>query len=203
LQEREFQRLGGTRVLRTDARVVAATNRDLERAIAQGQFREDLYYRLNVFAIHLPALRDRRDDILPLSEAFLGEIGRGLGRPPGGISREARQLLLDYHWPGNVRELRNILERAAILCDGGLITAEHLSVSVSPAPKAPPAKAPTAAAAPVAPARASSAGDLQTMERAMIEQALQGARFNKSKAAKALGLTRHQLYIRMRKYGFE
>src|SRR5262249_14845047 len=159
LQEREFQRLGGTRVIRTDARIVAATNRDLQRAIAQGQFREDLYYRLNVFAIHLPALRDRRDDVLPLSEAFLGEIGRSIGRPPGGISREARQLLLDYHWPGNVRELRNILERAAILCDGGLITAEHLSVSVSPAPKAPPAKAPTAAAAPVAPARASSAGD--------------------------------------------
>ena len=134
LQEREFKRLGGTRVLRTDARVVAATNRDLQRAIAQGQFREDLYYRLNVFAIRLPALRDRREDILPLSEAFLTELGRGLGRPPGGISREARQVLVQYHWPGNVRELRNILERAAILCDGGLITAEHLALNVSPPP---------------------------------------------------------------------
>ncbi len=127
LQEREFQRLGGTRVLRTDARVVAATNRDLPRAIANGQFRDDLYYRLNVFAIRLPHVRDRREDILPLSEAFLKEIGGNLGRPPGGISREARQLLIDYHWPGNVRELRNILERAAILCDGGLITADHLA----------------------------------------------------------------------------
>src|SRR6185437_7605043 len=94
LQEREFQRLGGTRVLRTDARIVAATNRDLQRAIAQGSFREDLYYRLNVFAIQLPALRDRRDDILPLSEAFLKEIGRGIGRPASGISREARQQLV-------------------------------------------------------------------------------------------------------------
>ena len=216
LQEREFQRLGGTRVLRTDARIVAATNRDLQRAITNGQFREDLYYRLNVFAIRLPALRNRRDDVLPLSEAFLKEIGRGLGRPPGGISREARQLLIEYHWPGNVRELRNILERAAILCDGGLITSEHLAISAPiPAPSTsvhftdvgataamagttmPPAGAGGMASLP------SSAGDLQSIERAMIEQALQSARFNKSKAAKALGLTRHQLYIRMRKYGFE
>ncbi len=210
LQEREFQRLGGTRVLRTDARVVAATNRDLQRAIANNQFREDLYYRLNVFAIRLPALRDRRDDILPLSDAFLGEIGKNLGRPPAGISRDARELLIGYHWPGNVRELRNLLERAAILCDGGLITTEHLGLSV-PAPVAqrpvlPPSsrtaavdvEAPRAAAE-----RAVPAGDLATVERAMIEEALQSARFNKSRAAKALGLTRHQLYIRMRKHGLE
>jgi transcriptional regulator with GAF, ATPase, and Fis domain len=204
LQEREFQRLGGTRVLRTDARIVAATNRDLQRAIANGQFREDLYYRLNVFAIKLPALRNRRDDVLPLSEAFLKEIGRGLGRPPGGISREARQLLIDYHWPGNVRELRNILERAAILCDGGLITSEHLAIAtpVPPSTSVQFKEVMTTASLAV-PAMPSSAGDLQSMERAMIEQALQTARFNKSKAAKALGMTRHQLYIRMRKYGFE
>jgi transcriptional regulator with GAF, ATPase, and Fis domain len=200
LQEREFQRLGGTRVLRSDARIVAATNRDLHRAITQGQFREDLYYRLNVFAIRLPALRDRREDILPLSEAFLSEIGSGIGRPPGGISRDAKQMLTEYHWPGNVRELRNILERAAILCDGGLITAEHLALRVSPPPATPPPEDPATAAAADRP---SSAADLQSMEREMIEQALQNARFNKSKAAKALGLTRHQLYVRMRKYGFQ
>jgi PAS domain S-box-containing protein len=210
LQEREFKRLGGTRVLRADTRVVAATNRDLQRAIAQGQFREDLYYRLNVFAIRLPALRDRREDILPLSEAFLTELGRGLGRPPGGISREARQVLVQYHWPGNVRELRNILERAAILCDGGLITAEHLALNVLPSPTgssvSPIASAARELAATdvaAAPLRPSAAGDLLTMERAMIEQALQTAHFNKSKAAKSLGLTRKQLYVRMRKYGFE
>jgi transcriptional regulator with GAF, ATPase, and Fis domain len=201
LQEREFQRLGGTRVLQTNARIVAATNRDLQRAIGQGQFREDLYYRLNVFAIRLPALRDRRDDILPLSEAFLGEIGRSLGRPPAGISRDAREMLIEYHWPGNVRELRNILERAAILCDGGLITADHLSLPVAVPAVAPPPKAMAAAASGVA--APSSSADLQSIERTMIEQALQNARFNKSKAAKALGLTRHQLYVRMRKYGFE
>jgi transcriptional regulator with GAF, ATPase, and Fis domain len=218
LQEREFQRLGGTRVLRTDARLIAATNRDLPKDIANGKFREDLYYRLNVFAIHLPPLRDRRSDILPLSEDFLGEIGKGLGRPPGGISREARQLLMDYHWPGNVRELRNILERAAILCDGGLITAEHLAITKPPAPAAPVAPDASASAreltgelrrdlAIAASGReggpAAPASDLGSMERSMIEQALQNAKFNKSKAAKALGLTRHQLYIRMRKHGFD
>src|SRR5262249_3175134 len=179
------------------ARIVAATNRDLARAIGQGQFREDLYYRLNVFAINLPPLRDRRDDILPLSEAFLNEIGRGIGRPPAGISRDARKLLTDYQWPGNARELRTILERAAILCEGGLITAEHLALTViqPPSPARAIAAVPAAATA-TAPARPASAGDLQSLEREMIEDALKMARFNKSKAAKALGLTRQQLYVR-------
>jgi transcriptional regulator with GAF, ATPase, and Fis domain len=207
LQEREFQRLGGTRVLRTDARVVAATNRNLQQAMQSGQFREDLYYRLNVFAIRLPPLRDRRDDVFPLAEAFLAEFGRSLGRPPAGISRDARKKLLDYHWPGNVRELRNILERAAILCDGGLITAEHLALTGAPAPTPAPIAAPDVADAPAAetPMAADPADvrDLRAMERTMIEQALQNARFNKSKAAAALGLTRAQLYVRMRRYGLE
>ena len=145
LQEREFQRLGGTRVLKTDTRIVAATNRDLQKAIQLGQFREDLFYRLNVFAIQLPPLRDRRDDVLALSEAFLGEIGRSIGRPPAGISRDARDRLIEYHWPGNVRELRNILERAAILCEGGLITTSHLTLT--PPPSAPPIARPGAAGA--------------------------------------------------------
>jgi transcriptional regulator with GAF, ATPase, and Fis domain len=196
LQEREFQRLGGTRVLRTDARIVAATNRDLLRAIAQGLFREDLYYRLNVFAIQLPPLRDRREDILPLTDAFLTEIGRGLGRPPSGVSRDARKVLVEYHWPGNVRELRNILERAAILCEGGLITTEHLAVGAPPPPRPAPSGAVHAVAASV-----SSAGDLESLERTMVEHALHDARFNKSKAAKALGLTRRQLYVRLRRHG--
>ena len=148
-------------------------------------------------------LRQRRDDILILSEEFLTEIGRGLGRPPAGISRDARQRLIDYHWPGNVRELRNILERAAILCDGGLITTEHLALA-SPSQSTPrPLRESAAAASSVGPPRPASAGDLHAMERAMIEEALKSARFNKSKAAKALGLTRHQLYIRMRKHGLE
>jgi transcriptional regulator with GAF, ATPase, and Fis domain len=170
LQEREFQRLGGTRVLRTDARIVAATNRDLPRTIENGQFREDLYYRLNVFPIRLPPLRERREDIPRLSEAFLTEIGRGLGRPPAGISRDARKVLTDYHWPGNVRELRNILERAAILCDGGLITTEHLAIS---APESQP-PTPPSQSVPAAPraSTVSSARDLESIERAMVEHAL-------------------------------
>ena len=137
-----------------------------------------------------------------LSEAFLSEISRGLGRAPSGISRDARQHLLAYDWPGNVRELRNALERAAILCDGGLITSDHLPLPVAPAPVAPPKPSPAASGdAAASQISSSSATDLQAMERAMIDEALRRARFNKSKAAKALGLTRQQLYVRMRKYG--
>jgi transcriptional regulator with PAS, ATPase and Fis domain len=197
LQEREFQRLGGTRMIRADVRIVAATNRDLNAAMMKGEFREDLYYRLNVFPIRLPALRERRDDILPLCEAFLAAIGRDLGQPAAGISRDARRQLLDYHWPGNVRELRNVLERAAILSDGGLITSDQLGLTVA-APIAPASRDVPVAAASGLP---SAVGNLLSMERAVIERALESARFNKSKAAKAVGLTRHQLYIRMRRYG--
>ena len=201
LQEREFQRLGGTRMLKTDTRIIAATNRSLERAIVNGQFREDLFYRLNVFPIRLPALRDRRDDVLALTEVFLRIVGRNVPRPPAGISRDARELLQDHHWPGNVRELRNLLERAAILCDGGLITSEHIEItSVGSADRVPTVVVdrPAAVSPPV-----TGASDLRSMERGMIERALHEARFNKSKAARAVGLTRHQLYMRMRKYGLE
>ncbi len=211
LQEREFQRLGSTKKLRADVRVVAATNRDLPRAIERGTFREDLFYRLHVFGIKLPPLRDRSDDILPLSDAFLKDIGRGIGRPPAGISREARDALLAYAWPGNVRELRNVLERAAILCQGGLILAEHLGLreyaletaaSVDdPAPT--PATTPTPTSSPPVVADTAAPMELKSMERAMIERALQDSRYNKSKAAKLLGLTRTQLYVRLRKYGLE
>jgi transcriptional regulator with GAF, ATPase, and Fis domain len=202
LQEREFQRLGGTRVLKTDARIVAATNRDLHKAIERGHFREDLYYRLNVFAIHLPPLRERREDVLLMTETFVQEIGRSIGRPPAGISKEARQALLDYHWPGNVRELRNILERAAILCDGGLIAAEHLALRPSSTPPLPAVHV-TSVGAPAAPAAPAAPGDLKSMERALIAQALADARFNKSEAARVLGLTRAQLYVRLRKHGLD
>ena len=202
LQEREFQRLGGTRVLKSNVRVIAATNRDLSAAIARGTFREDLYYRLNVFEIALPHLRDRADDILPLSEAFLQDIGQAFGRPPAGISRQARQLLVDYHWPGNVRQLRNTLERAAILCEGGLINGEHLSLPSRPA-SASSASSFATVTVTALPDAASTTGDLKTMERAAIEKALRDTRHNKSKAARLLGLTRTQLYVRLRKYGLD
>ena len=126
LQEREFQRLGGTRTIRANVRVIAATNRDLRKAVEQGVFREDLYYRLQVFEIAIPALRNRKSDVLPLADAFLQDIARSFGRPPAGLTADAKRALMDYDWPGNVRELRNALERAAILCEGGLIAPQHL-----------------------------------------------------------------------------
>jgi len=189
LQEREFQRLGGTRPLKADVRIVAATNRDLERALAHGEFREDLYYRLHVFEIRLPALRQRRDDILPLANAFLEEIGATVGRKAAGISREATQALLSYDWPGNVRELRNAIERATILCDGGLITLEHLPIRASG-----PRLVSQASTFPTEGVR------LETVERDLIVDALRAAENNRSRAARLLGITRSQLYTKLQKH---
>jgi formate hydrogenlyase transcriptional activator len=206
LEEREFQRLGGTKVLKTDARIVAATNRDLARAIERGEFREDLFYRLSVFGIHLPALRERPEDILPLTEMFLAELGPAVGRSVPGVSREAKDLLLSYPWPGNVRELRNALERAAILSDGGLITAADLPIGVarqdSAAARAAP-RAPQTAAAATNSFLPPEGVDLESLERDYVKEALRKTRFNKSRAAKLLGLTRAQLYSRIEKYGLE
>jgi transcriptional regulator with GAF, ATPase, and Fis domain len=206
LEEREFQRLGGTKVLKTDARIVAATNRDLSRAIEKGEFREDLFYRLSVFEIHLPPLRERPEDILPLTEMFLAELGPAVGRSVPGVSREAKDLLLSYPWPGNVRELRNALERAAILSDGGLITAADLPIGVArqdpPASRAAP-RAGFDAAAATSPFLPPEGVDLESLERDYVKEALRKTRFNKSRAAKLLGLTRAQLYSRIEKYGLE
>ena len=199
LQEREFQRLGGTRMLKADVRVIAATNRDLKAAMTRGAFREDLYYRLHVFAIHLPPLRERPEDILPLLEHFVQALGPVvIGRPAAGISREARAHLLAHAWPGNVRELRNAVERALILCEGGLINPEHLPWYTESANRAPPP--PAAAQAPVGEFPAQGV-DLEAMERTLIERALKEAGQNKSKAARLLGLTRTKLYTRMQRFG--
>ena len=205
LQEREFQRLGGTRTLKADVRVIAATNRNLQTAMTQGAFREDLYYRLHVFAIHLPPLRERQEDILPLLEHFVRELGPVvLGRPAAGISREARADLLAYAWPGNVRELRNAVERALILCEGGLINREHLpwhAAAARNAPLPPPAPPAPVSADPVVGDFPASGVDLEAVERTLIERALKQAGQNKSKAAKLLGLSRSKLYSRMERFG--
>src|SRR5262245_26473633 len=185
LQEREFQRVGATRTLKANVRVVTATNRDLQKAVESGSFREDLYYRLHVFEIRIPPLRERKDDLLLFAEAFLNDIGRSLARPPAGLIEEAKAALLAHDWPGNVRELRNVLARAAILCKGGLITTEHLSL-YSPRPSPSP-----------------STTDLGTLERQVIERVLLETRWNKVMAAKRLGLTRTQLYGRLRKYDLD
>jgi len=205
LQEREFQRLGGTRTLKADVRVIAATNRDLKVAMTRGAFREDLYYRLHVFAIHLPPLRERQDDILPLLEHFLSQLGPVvIGRPAAGISREAREQFLAYAWPGNVRELRNAVERALILCEGGLINPEHLpwhaEAARTPPPPPPLPMPPPATPKPAADFPAQGM-DLEAMERTLIERALKQAGHNKSQAAKLLGLSRSKLYSRMERFG--
>jgi len=127
-------------------------------------------------------LRERKSDIAPLSEAFLQEIAKSFGRPPAGLTRDAREALLGHDWPGNVRELRNALERAAIVCEGGLISAAHLSLQ------------PRIGSRPIA------TSDLSVVERATIEQVMRECQGNKSRAAKRLGLTRTQLYVRLRKY---
>jgi transcriptional regulator with GAF, ATPase, and Fis domain len=196
LQERELQRLGGTRPIKADVRVVAATNRDLAAALARGEFREDLYYRLSVFEMRLPPLRDRREDILPLAEAFLEEVGPIVGRPAAGISRQAHEALLSYPWPGNVRELRNAVERATILCDGGLITLEHLPIHVGrpESNTATPERADTFPPGGI---------QLDAIERDLVAKALQEADNNRSRAARLLGITRSQLYSRMQKYGLD
>jgi len=184
LQEREFQRLGGTRTIKTNVRVIAATNRDLRLALERGDFREDLYYRLHVFEIRLPPLRERLEDVLPLSEAFLEDIGRSFGRAPAGMTREARQALLAYRWSGNVRELRNVLERAAIVCEGGLIAPEHLSLDLTDR-------------------RAPATTNVRAVERQLIEQVMRDCRGNKSRAAARLGLTRKELYGRLKLYALD
>ena len=205
LEEREFMRLGSTRLLKADIRVIAATNRDLHAAMRRGEFREDLYYRLGVFEISLPPLRHRLNDILDLAQAFLEEIGQSVGRPAAGIAPDAKDQLLAYGWPGNVRELRNAIERAVILADGGMIRREHLPVA---APRVPPAPA-TESSAGSADAPDSSttaplpAGgiNLEALERSLVMRALAQTRHNKTRAAKLLGLTRGQLYSRIEKYG--
>ena len=170
LQEREFQRLGGTKPIKADVRIIAASNRDLDVAMDRGTFREDLYYRLRVFEIRIPPLRERPEDILPLTAAFLDDIGRSFGRAPAGLTREAREVLLTHAWRGNTRELRNVLERAAIVSEGALITPEHLAIDLSHrSPESP-------------------ATDVKTMERRLIERVLKETKGNKSRAAKRLGL---------------
>lgn len=197
LEEREFQRLGSTRVSHAQIRVVAATNRDLHAAIRRGAFREDLYYRLGVFEIALPPLRDRVGDILELADEFLEEIGGTVGRPAVGIARDARDQLLAYAWPGNVRELRNAIERAVILADGGYIRSEHLPVITPRQPASAPASDTAAASAPLP----AGGVNLGAIERSLVVKALTQARHNKTRAAKLLGLTRAQLYSRIEKYG--
>ncbi len=193
LQEREFQRLGGSKTIKADIRVIAATNRNPREAVTRGQLREDLYYRLSVFELPLPPLRERPGDILLLAEAFLAECAASVGRPAAGLSEDARDRLMNHAWPGNVRELRNAIERAVILCEGGLVTGEHLPITVVAAKPAP--------AAGVTVSLSTEALTLSVVERGVIENALASTRNNKSRAAQLLGVPRGQFYSLLRKHG--
>jgi len=185
LQDQEFQRLGGTRVIRTDVRIVAATHRDLEQAIREGRFREDLYFRLNVIRIHLPPLRERPDDVEALARHFLAEFGRDLGRPHRGFAPGALAAIRAHPWPGNVRELRNAIERAVLMADGDSIDARDIGLS--------------GVAAPPAPGRPWTAGlpadglDLAGVERAVVLEALARAGFVQKEAARLLRISRRKL----------
>jgi DNA-binding NtrC family response regulator len=185
LQDRSYVPLGATAPRTVDARVVAATNRDLAAAVREGDFREDLYYRLDVFAIRVPPLRERREDVLPIAERHLA----GHGVPPERLAPEARARLLERSWPGNVRELENALERALILAGDGEIRAEHV------APGAEPRAGGRAAELLV------EGFGLDAFEREVIEAALQRAGGNKTRAARLLGVTRRRLYSLLASHG--
>ena len=194
LQERRFERVGGNQTVEVDVRWVAATNRDLGKMVSEGTFREDLYYRLAVFPVVLPPLRDRRDDILPLAETLLERVGAEMGRPGMRLSADARAELVRRDWPGNVRELANALERATILADGATITADDLG------------GLPAGFTVPTmrgAPALATPTGRVPTMEEAeqqLIRRALAQEDGNRKQAAQALGIGVRTLYDKLKKY---
>jgi len=190
LQEREFDRVGGTRSLRTDVRVIAATNRDLQARVAGGGFRSDLYYRLNVFPVVVPPLRERRDDIPGLVRHFAAKAARKLGRTVDGISPAFVKRASAYDWPGNIRELENLVERASIMSNGAVLDAIELFSQASPSEKAPSV----------------SAGDatLEEIERAHIRRVLERTRWvieGERGAARILGLNPSTLRGRLRKLG--
>jgi Nif-specific regulatory protein len=191
LQEREFERLGGTTTIKVNVRLIAATNKDMEQAIAQGTFREDLFYRLNVFSIFVPPLRDRKPDVLMLADHFLERFSREHGKDIKRISTPAIDMLTAYHWPGNVRELQNVLERAVLVCDAHVIHAHHL----------PPTLQTAEASGTVMSQSLEDA--VSAYETDLIKDALKSARGNRAKAARLLRTTDRIFNYRVRKLGVD
>jgi Nif-specific regulatory protein len=191
LQEREFERLGSTETIKVNVRMVAATNKDMERAIAAGTFREDLYYRLNVFAIFVPPLRERKADLLLLVDHFLEKFSREHRKSIKRISTPAIDMLMSYHWPGNVRELENTLERAVLMCDSQVIHGHHL----------PPSLQTAEASGTVT--RVSLSDAVAGFEKDLIQDALKTTRGNRAKAARLLDTTERVLNYKVRKYGVD
>ncbi|MDA0746687.1 MAG: sigma 54-interacting transcriptional regulator, partial [bacterium] len=195
LQEGEFQRVGSNRSLPGDARIIAATHRDLEALVREGTFREDLFYRLNVISVRVPALRERREDIPELSEVFLKFYARKNGKELRGISRSAMDLLVRYPYPGNVRELENAMERAVVMARGSVLVREDLPATLL---EGKDAARPTAG-----PEEGSLPDRLEAMERASIEAAMEKAEGVQSRAARYLGINERNLRYKLKKYGLK
>jgi len=191
IQERSFERVGGGRPIRADIRIVAATNRDLTREVREGRFREDLYFRLAVFPLRLPPLRERGGDVVLLADHFAEKIGRRIGKPIARISTPALDLLTIYHWPGNVRELENAIERAVLLSADGVIHAYHLPPSLQSAESTgtPPGSTLDAA--------------LARLERELVVEALKIEGGNAAAAARRLGVTERRMGLALRRFGID
>ena len=191
LQEREFERVGGTDTVRVNVRMIAATNKDMEKALIEETFREDLYYRLNVFTIFVPPLRDRKADMLLLADHFLEKFSREHGKVIKRISTPAIDMLMSYHWPGNVRELENALERAVLVCDGAVIHGHHL----------PPSLQTADASGTVT--RVSLKDAVAAYERDLIQDALKTTRGNRAKAARLLDTTERIVNYKVRGHAID
>ena len=187
LEERSFERLGGTETLSIEARLIALTNADLQRAVAARRFREDLYFRLSVLAIHVPALRERRADIVPLAEHMLARLAAVHGRDGAVLSDAARRALENYDWPGNIRELKNAIERAVIFGKGTMLLPEDLPESIR-----------TADSGAVAGMRS-----LEDIEHEAIQKTLEGTHYKITRAAEILGISRKTLLDKRKKYGLQ
>jgi two-component system, NtrC family, response regulator AtoC len=203
LQERTFRRVGGTEDIAVDFRLIAATNRDLKKEVARGAFREDLYFRLNVVTFELPPLRKRVEDILPLSMRALVHYGREFGKDVTEIDADARAVLERYAYPGNIRELQNIIERAMIFCHGRALTASYLPQELHEAATHTAVAVPQGDQQMVRVEMVLGKQTLADVETAIIEEVLRVAGYNKSLAAKHLGLTRFALDRRLKKIGDE
>jgi DNA-binding NtrC family response regulator len=188
LDAKEFRRVGGTQLIKTDVRIIAATNRDLKKLVETGTFREDLYYRLNVIPVTLPPLRERKEDVPLLVDHFLAQLRAEMHKPLEAVSKEAMELLMAHDWPGNVRELRNVLERAAVLTRGPILTPLELDLT------------PPAASGSLGGAAAEGADSLRDMERRHIVTTLKQHHWNITRSAKALGIDRVTLYNKIKRY---
>ncbi|BCR03803.1 acetoacetate metabolism regulatory protein AtoC [Desulfuromonas versatilis] len=195
LEERSFRRIGGTKDVHVDVRIISATNKDLVKAMEEGTFRTDLYYRIQVIPIYLPALRERREDIIPLAQHFINHFNREFAKGVKSISKMAEKFLVDYSWPGNIRELKNIIERAIILENEETLLLEHLPQEIV-------AKTRGTGAGPISFNLPPEGIDIEDVERELIRQSLEVSDGNQSKAAKKLNLGIDAFRYRMKKFGF-